>query len=75
MSIANEVMWDAVDSSNIRQIAYHEDSNRILVEFKDGGQYAYDDCDLQLYRRFQSAPSVGKFFHGNIKPKASERLN
>jgi hypothetical protein len=74
-SILTEVVWDEVDSSNIKKIAYHEDSKRILVEFKDDGIYAYDDCDNPLYERFKNAPSVGKFFHANIKNHTSERLN
>lgn len=74
-SILEEVVWQEVDSSNIRAIAYHEESKQILVRFKDGGEYAYEDCDLLLYERFKGAPSVGKFFYANIKPKAFERLN
>jgi len=74
-NILAEIVWDTVDSSNITEIAYHEDSKRIAVKFKDGGIYAYDDCDEPLYERFKNAPSVGKFFYANIKPRAFERLN
>jgi hypothetical protein len=74
-SILSEVIWQEVDSSNITAIAYHEESKQILVRFKDGGEYSYEDCDLPLYERFKGAPSVGKFFYANIKPKSFERLN
>jgi hypothetical protein len=74
-SILQEVVWQEVDSSNITAVAYHEDSGQILVRFKDGGEYAYEGCDLPLYERFKNAPSVGKFFYANIKPKSFERLN
>lgn len=75
-SILNEVLWDDVDSSNIKQIAFHEDSQQILVEFKkDGGIFAYEGCSKSLYEQFKNAPSAGKFFHANIKPKSFERLN
>lgn len=71
----SEVTWQEVNSSNIKRIAFDEESTSILVEFKDGGQYAYDDCNQKLFDDFKNAQSVGKFFHQNIKPKAWERLN
>ena len=74
-SILTEVVWDEVESSNITRIAYHEDSKRIVVEFKGVGIYAYDDCDKPLYERFKNSPSVGKFFYVNIKSRHFERLN
>lgn len=73
-SILQEVVWQEVDSSNIRAIAYHEDSGQILVRFKDGATWSYPDCDEQLYGQFKEAPSVGKFFHSNIKPKGGESV-
>jgi len=70
-----EVIWDEVDSSNIERIAHDEESKVVLVEFKSGAIWGYDDCDSQLYNQFKNAPSVGKFFFANIKNSHSaERL-
>ena len=74
-ALASSANWEDVDSSNIARIAFDEETASILVQFKDGGQYAYDDCTSRLYEQFKNADSVGKFFHRNIKPKTSERLN
>lgn len=74
-AIASSANWEEVDSSNINRIAFDEETASILVEFKDGQQFAYDDCSPRLYEQFKNAESVGKFFYKNIKPKAYERLN
>jgi len=74
-SILQEVLWQDVDSSNIAQIAFHQDEGKILVKFHSGVIWAYADCDSQLFDQFESADSVGKFFLANIKTKAGEKLN
>ena len=71
----DELEWEEVESSNISAIAFHAESQRICVRFKDDAVWAYDDCPKELFERFRLAPSVGKFFHANIKNShASERL-
>ena len=72
----DNINWTEVESSNISRIAYDESDGKIIVEFKDGGQYAYDDCSPQLFNQFRMAESAGKFFHSNIKAgHTAERLN
>lgn len=72
----SELTWEEVDSSNITRIAFDEEEERIIIEFKDGGQYAYDECPRELFERFRLAPSIGKFFYANIKNSHTfERLN
>lgn len=71
----NELEWEDVESSNILAIAFDAETGRICVRFKDESAWAYDDCSKELFERFRLAPSVGKFFHANIKNShASERL-
>lgn len=69
------IRWIGVSSSNINRIAFRAETEEILVEFVDGGQYAYADCSPELFLAFQNASSVGKFFHSNIKDHSFERLN
>ncbi len=70
-----EITWEDVESSNILAIAFDAGSERICVRFKDESAWAYDDCSRELFERFRLAPSVGKFFHANIKNShTSERL-
>lgn len=70
----DNIEWESVESSNISAIAYDEAGERILVRFKDDAAWAYDDCSKELFERFRLAPSVGKFFHANIKGHTSERV-
>lgn len=71
----DELEWEDVESSNISAIAFDAGSERILVRFKDEAVWAYDDCSKELFERFRVAPSIGKFFHANIKNShASERM-
>lgn len=69
------IQWQQVDSSNIAAVAYDADEKRIFVQFKDGAEWAYDNCSQGLYDTFTKAPSIGKFFHSNIKTHSAERLN
>ena len=41
------------------------------VEFNHGGIYLYHDLPLAVYKDFQSAPSKGQFFVGQIRDKYS----
>lgn len=46
-------------------------TERIHVQFKDGRlheYYDYNDME-ELYKNFITAPSVGKYWHKNIKDK------
>ena len=39
---------------------------KLVVEFKHGGSYIYDDVPHQTYTQFRLAPSQGSFFSKNI---------
>jgi|GEM_PF-2161370 hypothetical protein len=56
-----------VESSNI-DIAGHEGTT-LYLQFKSGIVYSYTDVPLPLYEELVSAPSVGQFFHRNIRGK------
>jgi len=56
-----------VQSSNIVSIGYDIGSETLEVEFKDGGIYQYIGVPHHLYEQFSAAPSIGQFFHYNIK--------
>jgi len=56
-----------VKSSLIKAIGYDEDTEKLTVEFKNGGKYAYSGVSEQIWNNFRNSPSVGKFFMANIK--------
>lgn len=59
-------MYD-VDSSNIKAIGY--ENGNVIVAFKNGTQYAYENVDEKLFKCFLDSDSKGKFFAQHIKGK------
>lgn len=57
-----------VESSNIEAIAYDSQSRRIIVWFKSGGVYSYNQVPPAVYTNFLQAESKGSFLNQHIKP-------
>lgn len=62
-----KIPMKAVESSNIASIGYDAAKQKLAVGFKGGGLYTYNGVPAELYEEFLSAPSVGSFFHSNIR--------
>ncbi len=60
---------DPVQSANIISVGYDRSSTTMEIEFKDGRIYQYFDVQEDVYRDLIAAPSVGSFFHQNIRGK------
>jgi lysyl-tRNA synthetase class 2 len=58
-------------STAIKSFDYDQDKKILKVEFNHGGIYLYHDLPLAVYKDFQSAPSKGQFFVGQIRDKYS----
>lgn len=56
-----------VESSNIEQVGYEEESETLQVEFKNGGMYQYFDVPQHVYEELRDADSVGKYLAYSIK--------
>lgn len=56
-----------VQSSNIAALAW--ESETLYVTFHHGGEYAYDGVPYEVFTQMVNAPSVGKFFHAEVKSK------
>lgn len=56
-----------VQSSNIASVGYEESTETLEVEFSDGNVYQYQGVPKHIYEQLVSAPSVGQFFHFNIR--------
>lgn len=54
------------NSSNIATIFY-TDTNDLVVEFKNGGQYLYKSVPKDLYKGMSEAQSAGKYLNSLIK--------
>lgn len=60
-------------SSNLDSCAYDDETSELDVTFKSGGTWTYTGISPEEYAGLLSAPSAGKYFHQNIKGKASSR--
>ncbi len=71
MGIINETISgtkiiNKIESSNIVETEYDTSSKKLVVEFKNGTKYEYEDVPHQVYTRFRGAESQGKYFTSEI---------
>ena len=59
----------SVTSSNIEGYLYLAAKSTLLIAFKSGGTYAYDNVPQSVATGFGNAPSKGKFFLSDIKDR------
>lgn len=57
-----------VSSSMINMIGYDAKAKKLRVVFLKGGTYVYSNVEADVYQEMVTSPSVGKYFHANIKP-------
>ena len=57
----------SVESSNLSEVGYDEQTQVLEVMFKNGGIYQYETVSMETYQNLLDAPSVGSFFHYNVK--------
>ena len=55
-----------IESSNLKTTIYDTKSNTLIVEFKNGFKYEYDDVPHNIYAQFRLSESQGKFFNTKI---------
>ena len=58
-----------VQSSNLVKTEYDTSTKKLVVEFKNGMKYEYDDVPHQSYTQFRSAQSQGNYFNTQIAKK------
>jgi hypothetical protein len=56
-----------VNSSQVKGVAYDQDSRELFVQFTNGSEYKYNDVPYEEYSNLASAPSVGSYLNQNIK--------
>jgi hypothetical protein len=55
-----------IQSSNLVKTEYDTITKKLVVEFKNGLKYEYNEVPHQLYTSFRTSESQGKFFNSNI---------
>lgn len=55
------------DSSNILISTYFPKTQTLYIAFNRGGVYMYGNVDMEVYQKFETSDSQGKFFVSEIK--------
>jgi hypothetical protein len=64
-----------VNSSNVDEVGYDENSQLLYVRFKNGNSlYVYKGVPIAEYEGMMNASSKGTYLHHNIKGYPYERL-
>jgi hypothetical protein len=58
-----------VQSSNIVKTEFDTETKLMIVEFKNGMRYQYENVPHEVYTRFRMTESQGKFFSSDISKK------
>ena len=58
-----------VQSSNIVKTEFDTETKSMIVEFKNGTRYQYENVPNEVYTRFRMTESQGKFFSSDISKK------
>ena len=64
---------NTIDSSNLVKTEYDTDTKKMVVEFKNGTRYEYDEVPHNVYAEFRLSESQGKYF--NIKISKTYKFN
>ena len=63
----NFKMVKGLKSSNLKGVGYDADLQKLLVEFKYGGVYVYNDVPQGIYDNLVESESIGSYLAKNIK--------
>lgn len=69
--VTNEAVVSHYDSSNLLVSEYDQLSKDLIITFKNGGVYKYNNVSASDYMRFEMAESQGKILNSLIKPNYS----
>ena len=58
-----------VESSNLAAVGYDEQLLELHVQFKNGAVWVYRAVPADVYQNMTTAPSKGRYFAQQIKPR------
>ncbi len=62
-----------IESSNLSKTDYDTISKKLVVEFKNGALYEYENVPHELYTQFRMSESQGSFFSKSISKNLSTK--
>jgi hypothetical protein len=63
-----------IGSTNIIESNYNTSTLDLLITFNSGRVYKYKNIVPEVYNKFETAESHGKFFHGFLKTLPAVRM-
>lgn len=63
----NGIIKAVYNSSNVLASTYDTNTKKMIIVFKSGSQYEYEDVSNTDYMRFEIAESQGSIFNSHIK--------
>jgi hypothetical protein len=66
--------WTPIDSTNLDAAYFDSDEKAILIRFKNGAVYKYENCSAALYKGLLEAKSAGQYFQEHIATHRVTRL-
>jgi hypothetical protein len=67
--IKGTVILNEIESGTIVRSQYDTESKDMIVEFKNGTRYQYNEVPHATYTKFRMAESQGKYFSTDIAKK------
>lgn len=67
-------LFESFSSSTISKLWYSEKDSQLIVEFKNGQQYRYNNVSISEWNNLKSSESKGKFLNENIKSKPFQKM-
>lgn len=67
--IKGTVILNEIESGTIVRSEYDTESKDMIVEFKNGTRYQYNEVPHATYTKFRMAESQGKYFSSEIAKK------
>jgi hypothetical protein len=55
-----------IESSNLKKTEYDTELKKLVVEFKNGLKYEYDEVPHNIFAQLRLSDSQGKFFNTSI---------
>ncbi len=51
------------DSNCIKALAYNDETQSLLIKFKDSPFYSYDGVSVEVFNKLKNSPKKGQEFH------------
>ena len=65
-SVKGTRIYNEINSSNLVKSEYDVESKQMIVEFKNGQRYEYEEVPHKVYAEFRQSESQGKYFNSKI---------